>query len=76
MRIANNFSRKAIQLVATKRPPITFEVEERITHKKLRESRMYKFCMHPDKDNSLMYLLTIEVKQVLKGQNIGNVDAA
>eukprot|EP00957_Ditylum_brightwellii_P069391 5267664-Ditylum_brightwellii.AAC.1 len=35
MRIAKDFLREAIQLVATKRPPIAFEIEEGVTDRKL-----------------------------------------
>eukprot|EP00957_Ditylum_brightwellii_P078489 5968148-Ditylum_brightwellii.AAC.1 len=73
MRIAKDFSREAIQLVATK------------------ESRTYKFCTQNEEDILPMYSLIIEVfelgspkewlifkhqvKQVLEGQNIGDMDA-
>eukprot|EP00957_Ditylum_brightwellii_P064811 4917467-Ditylum_brightwellii.AAC.1 len=75
MRIAKDFLREAIQLVATKRPLIAFEVEEGVTDKKIGESRTYKLCTQPEEDNSPIYLLTIEVKQVLKGNNVGDMDA-
>ena len=39
MRIAKDFSREVIQLVATKRHPIVFLVEEGVTDKKLGKSR-------------------------------------
>eukprot|EP00957_Ditylum_brightwellii_P199251 15188633-Ditylum_brightwellii.AAC.1 len=57
MRIDKDFSREAIQLVATKRPPIAFEIKE------------------GEEDDSPMYSLTVEVKQVLRGQNLDNMDA-
>eukprot|EP00957_Ditylum_brightwellii_P164381 12514697-Ditylum_brightwellii.AAC.1 len=61
MRIATDFLREAIQLVATKRPQIAFKVEEGVTDKKLGESRTYKLCAQSEEDNSPMHLLTIEV---------------
>eukprot|EP00957_Ditylum_brightwellii_P058975 4472202-Ditylum_brightwellii.AAC.1 len=30
--------------------------------------------MQPEEDNSPVYSLTVEVKQVLKGQNVGDMD--
>eukprot|EP00957_Ditylum_brightwellii_P168701 12840690-Ditylum_brightwellii.AAC.1 len=75
MRIAKDFLREAIQLVATKRPLIVFKIEEQVTDRKLGEIRTYKLCMQPEEDNSPMYSLAIEVKQVLRGQNVGNMDA-
>eukprot|EP00957_Ditylum_brightwellii_P025164 1904440-Ditylum_brightwellii.AAC.1 len=44
-------------------------------NKKLGESRTYKLCTQPKKEKSPVYLLTIEVKQMLKGQNMMDVDA-
>eukprot|EP00957_Ditylum_brightwellii_P145292 11066135-Ditylum_brightwellii.AAC.1 len=44
MRITKNFSREAIKLVATKGPPIAFEIEEGVADRKLGESRMHKLC--------------------------------
>eukprot|EP00957_Ditylum_brightwellii_P092755 7062563-Ditylum_brightwellii.AAC.1 len=61
MRIAQDFLREAIQLVATKKSPIAFKVEEGVAHRKLGESRMCKLCMQPEKDNSPVYSLTVEV---------------
>jgi hypothetical protein len=91
MRIAKEFLREAIQLVATKRPLIAFEVEEGVTDKKIGESRTYKLCTRPKEEKSPVYSLRIEVfklgspkewlifkmqmKQVLKGQNVTDVDA-
>eukprot|EP00957_Ditylum_brightwellii_P197089 15014938-Ditylum_brightwellii.AAC.2 len=75
MRSDKDFLREAIQFVATKKPPIAFEVEEGADWK-LGESSTYKLCMQPEEDNSPVYLLTVEVKQVLKGKNVGNMDAA
>eukprot|EP00957_Ditylum_brightwellii_P144465 11004523-Ditylum_brightwellii.AAC.1 len=90
MKIAKDFSKETIQLVATKKPPIVFEVDAS-TDQKLGESRTYKLCTTSEEDSSPAYLLTVErfelgspkewlifkcqVKQVLKGQNIGNIDA-
>eukprot|EP00957_Ditylum_brightwellii_P017994 1356050-Ditylum_brightwellii.AAC.1 len=68
MKIANI----AIQLVATKRHLIVFEVEEGVVDKKLGEIRTYKLCMQPEEENSFVYLLTIEVQ---RGQNVGNMNA-
>eukprot|EP00957_Ditylum_brightwellii_P087663 6675171-Ditylum_brightwellii.AAC.1 len=68
MRIAQDFSKEVIQLVATKKPPITFEVEEG-AKQKLGGSKTYKLYTQPEEDNA-------PAKQVLKGQNIGNMDAA
>eukprot|EP00957_Ditylum_brightwellii_P098801 7526850-Ditylum_brightwellii.AAC.1 len=92
MRIVKDFLREAIKLVNTKRPPIKFKVGEGVTDKKLGESRMHKLCMQPEEDKSSVNLLTIEVfelgspkewfvfkkqmKQVLKGQNMADIDAA
>ena len=91
MRIAKDFLREAIELVNTKRPPIKFKVEEGVTDKKLGESRTYKLCTQPKEEKSPVYSLRIEVfklgspkewlifkkqmKQVLKGQNVTDVDA-
>eukprot|EP00957_Ditylum_brightwellii_P062022 4707107-Ditylum_brightwellii.AAC.1 len=61
MRIAKDFSREAIQLVNTKRPPIEFKVEKGVIDKKLGESRTVKLCMQPKEEKSPVYLLTIEV---------------
>eukprot|EP00957_Ditylum_brightwellii_P142152 10830350-Ditylum_brightwellii.AAC.1 len=74
MRITKEFSREATQLVATKMPPVAFEIEEGVEDRKMRESRMYKLHIQPEEDNSLMWSLTM--KQVLRGQNVGNMDAA
>eukprot|EP00957_Ditylum_brightwellii_P074756 5681620-Ditylum_brightwellii.AAC.1 len=90
MRIAKKFLKKAIQVVATKKPLIAFEVDTYIDQK-IGESRTYKFCMQPEEDSLPVYSLTIEVfelgcpeewlilkhqvKQVLKGQNIRDMDA-
>eukprot|EP00957_Ditylum_brightwellii_P065674 4980512-Ditylum_brightwellii.AAC.2 len=76
MRIAKDFLREVIQLVATKRPPIAFGIEEGVTDKKLGESRTYKLCTQPEEDNFPVYWLTIEVKQVLRRKNVGDMDAA
>eukprot|EP00957_Ditylum_brightwellii_P191454 14576568-Ditylum_brightwellii.AAC.1 len=55
MRIAQGFSREAIQLDATKKPPIAFEVEEG-ADRKLEESEagtertkhgQHGWCVHP-----------------------------
>eukprot|EP00957_Ditylum_brightwellii_P196877 14999732-Ditylum_brightwellii.AAC.1 len=91
MKISKDFLREAIQLVPTKKPQITFEVDGDVD-KKTGESRTFKPCMQPRKENSPIYSLTIEVvelvspkewlvfkyqvKPVLKGQNIGSMDAA
>eukprot|EP00957_Ditylum_brightwellii_P052008 3944955-Ditylum_brightwellii.AAC.1 len=91
LRIAKDFSREVIQLANTKRPPIKLEVEEGVTDKLIGESRTYKLCMQSKEEKSPVYLLTIEVfeldspeewlifkkhvKQVLKGQNVTDVDA-
>eukprot|EP00957_Ditylum_brightwellii_P058719 4452856-Ditylum_brightwellii.AAC.1 len=48
MRIAKDFLREAIQLAATKRCPIAFEVKEGVTDKKLGEIRTYKLCTQPE----------------------------
>eukprot|EP00957_Ditylum_brightwellii_P119628 9127106-Ditylum_brightwellii.AAC.1 len=61
MRIVKDFSRKTIQFIATKRPPIVLKVEEGVTNKKLGERRMYKLCMQPEEDNSPVYSLTIDI---------------
>eukprot|EP00957_Ditylum_brightwellii_P097314 7412239-Ditylum_brightwellii.AAC.1 len=90
MKVTKDFSREAIQLVATKKPPIAFEVEQSV-NQKMGESRTYKFFMQPEEDNLPMYSLTIEVfelisskkwlivnhqvKHALKGQDIGDMDA-
>eukprot|EP00957_Ditylum_brightwellii_P136547 10413073-Ditylum_brightwellii.AAC.1 len=76
MMIAKDFSREAIQLVNTTRPLIEFDIKEGVTDKKLGESRAYKLCTQPKEEKFLIYLLTIEVKQVPKGQNMINVDAS
>eukprot|EP00957_Ditylum_brightwellii_P090223 6871598-Ditylum_brightwellii.AAC.1 len=60
MGIAKGFLKEAIQLVATKKPPIAFEVESGM-EQKLGESRTYKLHTQPEEDNFPMYLLTIEV---------------
>eukprot|EP00957_Ditylum_brightwellii_P011192 847512-Ditylum_brightwellii.AAC.1 len=44
-----------------------FKVEEGVMDKKLGESRMYKLCMQPEEEKSLVHLLAIE--------NMTNVDA-
>eukprot|EP00957_Ditylum_brightwellii_P025397 1921188-Ditylum_brightwellii.AAC.1 len=75
MKIAKDFLREAIQLVATKRPLIMFKIEEGVMDKKLGESRTHKLCMQPEEDNSPVYSLIIEVEQVLRRQNMGNMDA-
>eukprot|EP00957_Ditylum_brightwellii_P169525 12902390-Ditylum_brightwellii.AAC.1 len=91
MRIVQDVSREASQLVTTKKSLILFKVEEG-SDQKLGESRMYKLFTQPEEDNSPVYLLAVEVfelvstkewlifkkqvKQVLKGQNAGNMDAA
>eukprot|EP00957_Ditylum_brightwellii_P210961 15365608-Ditylum_brightwellii.AAC.1 len=75
MRITQDFLREAIQLVATKKPLIAFKVEEG-ADRKLGESRKYKLCMQPEEDNSPVYSLTVEVKQVPKGQIMGNMNVA
>eukprot|EP00957_Ditylum_brightwellii_P027785 2100083-Ditylum_brightwellii.AAC.1 len=62
------FSKEAIQLFAAKKRPIVFDVEEG-ADQKLGESRTYKLCMQPEEENSPM-------KQVLKEENIGNMDTA
>eukprot|EP00957_Ditylum_brightwellii_P029460 2227023-Ditylum_brightwellii.AAC.1 len=59
MTIAQDFSREAIQLVVTMKPPIAFEVEEG-ADRKLGESRTYKLCMQLDEENSPVYSLTVE----------------
>eukprot|EP00957_Ditylum_brightwellii_P040041 3030333-Ditylum_brightwellii.AAC.1 len=74
MRIAQDFSREAIQPAPTKKPLIASKVEGG-TDWRLGESRIYKLRMQLEEDNSPVYLLTVEVKQVLKGQNIGNMDS-
>eukprot|EP00957_Ditylum_brightwellii_P051723 3922266-Ditylum_brightwellii.AAC.1 len=61
MRIAKDFLRETIQLIATKRPPIVFEIEEGVTDRKLGESRTYKLHTHPEEDNYPVYSLKIEV---------------
>eukprot|EP00957_Ditylum_brightwellii_P150667 11471848-Ditylum_brightwellii.AAC.1 len=92
MGITKDFLRESIQLVAMKRLPIAFEVEEGVTDNKLGESMTYKLCMQPEENNFPVYLLTFEVfelgspkewlifkkqlKQVLKVQNMGNMVAA
>eukprot|EP00957_Ditylum_brightwellii_P138010 10521945-Ditylum_brightwellii.AAC.1 len=76
MRKTKVILREVIQLVATKRPPSAYKVEEGIADKKLGESRWYTLCMQLEKDNYLVYFLTIEVKQVLKGHNMNDMDAA
>eukprot|EP00957_Ditylum_brightwellii_P047746 3627204-Ditylum_brightwellii.AAC.1 len=76
MRITQDFLREAIQFVVNKKPPIAFKVEEGAIDRKLEDSRTHKFCTQPEEDNSPVYSLTTEVKQVLKGQNMGNMDAA
>eukprot|EP00957_Ditylum_brightwellii_P211252 15365953-Ditylum_brightwellii.AAC.1 len=62
-----------MQLVETKKPLIVLEVEEGedIT---MGESRTYKLCMQLENGNSPVYSLTVELKQVLKGQNMGDMD--
>eukprot|EP00957_Ditylum_brightwellii_P075734 5755901-Ditylum_brightwellii.AAC.1 len=65
MRISKDFLREAIQLVATKRPLIVFEIEEGVADRKLGESWMYKLYTQPEEENS----------PVLRGQNMGNMDA-
>eukprot|EP00957_Ditylum_brightwellii_P101707 7751222-Ditylum_brightwellii.AAC.1 len=57
------------------KPPISFEVEEG-ADRKLGESRIYRLHTQLEEDNSPLYSLTVEVKQVLKGQNIGDMDTA
>eukprot|EP00957_Ditylum_brightwellii_P015178 1143460-Ditylum_brightwellii.AAC.1 len=92
MRIAKDFWREAIQLVGTKRPPIAFNIEEGVVDRKLGESRMYKLCPQPEEDNSPVCSLAIDifelgspkewlifkyrVKQVLREQNMGDMDTA
>eukprot|EP00957_Ditylum_brightwellii_P023149 1746731-Ditylum_brightwellii.AAC.1 len=69
---------------------IAFEVEPSIDQN-MGDSRTYKLCTQPEEDNLPVYSLTViffelgsseewlifnnQVKQVLKGQNIGNMDA-
>eukprot|EP00957_Ditylum_brightwellii_P036701 2779917-Ditylum_brightwellii.AAC.1 len=72
MRIAHFFLREAIQCVTTKKPLIVFRVEKGADWK-LGESRTYKLCLEPEEDNSPVYSLTVEVEQVLKGQNVGDM---
>eukprot|EP00957_Ditylum_brightwellii_P058596 4444105-Ditylum_brightwellii.AAC.1 len=74
MRIAKGFLREAIQLVATKMHPTAFEIEEGVADGKLGKSSMCMLCTQLEEDNSPVYSLTVEVKQVLKGQNVGNMD--
>eukprot|EP00957_Ditylum_brightwellii_P115761 8830624-Ditylum_brightwellii.AAC.1 len=74
MRIAKDFLREAIQLVATNRPPIAFGIEEGVADRKLGESRMYKHCKRLEEDNSPVYSLSVEVKQALRGQNMSDMD--
>eukprot|EP00957_Ditylum_brightwellii_P103763 7904788-Ditylum_brightwellii.AAC.1 len=90
MRIAKDFLRESIQIMNTKRPLIEFKVEEGVIDKKLGENRMYKLCTQPEEEKSPVYLLTTEVfelgspevwlifkkqvRQLLKGQNVTNVD--
>eukprot|EP00957_Ditylum_brightwellii_P117927 8995163-Ditylum_brightwellii.AAC.1 len=69
MRIAKDFLREAIQLVATKRPLIAFKIDEGVVDRKLGESRIYKLCTQSEKDNSPMYSLTVEVKQAWRYSN-------
>eukprot|EP00957_Ditylum_brightwellii_P071079 5402170-Ditylum_brightwellii.AAC.1 len=91
MSIVIDFSREATQFLATKKPSIPFNIEES-AECKMGECCSYKFCMQLEEANSPIYLLTIEVfeltypkewfifkrqlKQVLKGKNINNVDIA
>eukprot|EP00957_Ditylum_brightwellii_P081284 6183228-Ditylum_brightwellii.AAC.1 len=75
MRIPKDFLREAIQFVAIKRPPIAFKIEEGVTDRKLGESRTYKLCAQLEEDNSPVYSLTVEVKQILRGKNMGDMDA-
>eukprot|EP00957_Ditylum_brightwellii_P052854 4007155-Ditylum_brightwellii.AAC.1 len=60
MKIAHDFLREAIQLVATKKPLIVFEVEEG-ADQKLGESRTYKLHTQPGEKISPVYLLAIKV---------------
>eukprot|EP00957_Ditylum_brightwellii_P189376 14414465-Ditylum_brightwellii.AAC.1 len=60
MRITKDFLRETIQLVATKRLPITFEIEEGVADRKLGESMMHKLCTQLEEDNPTMYSLTVE----------------
>eukprot|EP00957_Ditylum_brightwellii_P138207 10535394-Ditylum_brightwellii.AAC.1 len=75
MRIAKYFLIEAIQFSGTNRPLIAFEIEKGVSNRKLGKSRMYKLCTQPEEDNSPAYSLTVEVKQVLRRQNLGNMDA-
>eukprot|EP00957_Ditylum_brightwellii_P035131 2663912-Ditylum_brightwellii.AAC.1 len=90
MRIAQDVSRKDIWLDVTKKPLIAFKVEEGAANRKLGKSRTCKLYMQLEEDNFPVYSLTKEgfelgspkdwlifkkqVKQVLKGQNMGNMD--
>eukprot|EP00957_Ditylum_brightwellii_P109499 8351073-Ditylum_brightwellii.AAC.1 len=71
MRIAKDFLKEAIQLVATRRPSSTFNIEEGVADMKLGESRTYKLHMQLEEDKSPLYFLTVEVRQLLRGQNMG-----
>eukprot|EP00957_Ditylum_brightwellii_P064361 4884931-Ditylum_brightwellii.AAC.1 len=71
MRIAKDFLREAIQLVATKRPPIAFKIEEGAVDRNLGEKRMYELHTQLKEDNVPVYSLAVEV---LKGQSMGNMD--
>eukprot|EP00957_Ditylum_brightwellii_P098449 7500587-Ditylum_brightwellii.AAC.1 len=64
MRIAKKNSRGDIQLVATKKQLIVFEIVEGVDQK-LGESRTYKLCMQPEEDNSHVYLLTVKVFELV-----------
>eukprot|EP00957_Ditylum_brightwellii_P159124 12110403-Ditylum_brightwellii.AAC.2 len=60
MKIAKDFSREAIQLVATKTLLIVFEVEPNADGK-MGESRTYMPCTHLEEDNLPVYSLTVEL---------------
>eukprot|EP00957_Ditylum_brightwellii_P102103 7782598-Ditylum_brightwellii.AAC.2 len=60
MRIVKDFLGKTIQLVATKKPPIAFEVGAG-ADQKMGESRTYKLCAYLEGDDLPVYSLTIEV---------------
>eukprot|EP00957_Ditylum_brightwellii_P143727 10950234-Ditylum_brightwellii.AAC.1 len=54
------FLRESIQLVATKKPLIVFEVEAS-ADQKMGESRTYKLHTQPEEENLPVYSLTVKV---------------
>eukprot|EP00957_Ditylum_brightwellii_P211245 15365946-Ditylum_brightwellii.AAC.2 len=59
MKIALSDSSKAIQLVANKKAPIPFKVEDKFENKKSK-SKTFKLCMKPNSATLPMYLLTVD----------------